>query len=397
MDEYEDDFDDEPDDEVAASEADQEVTPSCGKKTGGHLDYSDLRILKTLGGGAFAVIYSATLGPQAIPCAVKVLVDSRASMEQKQDFQNELRALEAAGNHPHVVRLLGARITPKPCFVMELLGSTLSQCMVDGPPRSLALPTPKSGLLSKALPRAHTWPLHCVLSWAADVASGLAHLHGLSPPILHRDVKAANVLIRQSEVGGALFGVAVLTDFGISFSRVAAAGTPTYMAPELLATLDTGIGGGAAASSCISRAADMYAFGTLLWSLLSGEEPWEGWRIVDIKSSVCAGTRPEVSKLRSDTPKSVLECLNACWRGEPGTRLSAVQAHTTLRAACAASSEAFQVIQQGGGGMKGEEGGFTGAFDALDTLAASTYVNKGGKKVGQLQQRTVFSGLAGKV
>ena len=354
-DEYASDFDEDHDGEVVVATL---PAPSTSLSGLSFVNYADYSLKSILGGGSFAVIYSATSATG--PCAVKVLVDARASSQQKEEFQAELLALSAIPTHSNIVRFLGACTAPKPCFVMELLGKTLGQSIQSGPPRSPDEPVGKS-----STPRRGHWPLHCVLSWTADVAAGLAHLHGLSPPILHRDVKSANVLLRHSD-GDPPHGRAVLTDFGLCFSKVAAAGTASYMAPELLATMDAGPN--ASSSSTISRACDVYALGVLLWALLSGEEPWIGWKIPDIKSSVCSGRRPELSKLREDTPPKVKELLTVCWSGKASERPSAAFALASLRAASEVSK----------GTKKAFEGGET--FDALDSLASSMKVNARPKK-----------------
>lgn len=59
------------------------------------------------------------------------------------------------------------------------------------------------------------------------LVSGLMFLHGASPPILHKDIKSANVLVANNFVPK-------LADYGLTASRMAGVkGTPFWMAPEL--------------------------------------------------------------------------------------------------------------------------------------------------------------------
>ena len=54
------------------------------------------------------------------------------------------------------------------------------------------------------------------------------YLHGLDQPVIHRDIKSGNVLVDD------VTGDAKLCDFGLASTKVVTAGTPAYMAPELL-------------------------------------------------------------------------------------------------------------------------------------------------------------------
>ena len=100
-------------------------------------------------------------------------------------------------------------------------------------------------------------PTPVALDLIGQVASGLADAHAAG--LVHRDIKPANVLLRRGPRIRAY-----LCDFGIA-ARIGGplddAGTPAYMAPELLA------GGGAGVRS------DVYALGCLLWATLDGRPP----------------------------------------------------------------------------------------------------------------------------
>lgn len=89
------------------------------------------------------------------------------------------------------------------------------------------------------------------LAVALDVAQALRYCHSHQPPVIHRDIKSANVLIDE------VTGAALLCDFGLSSSAVVTAGTPSYMAPELLA------------GRTFNASVDVYAWGILLWELFA--------------------------------------------------------------------------------------------------------------------------------
>eukprot|EP01047_Picozoa_sp_COSAG01_P056094 COSAG01_NODE_6320_length_3737_cov_2.088785_3_plen_181_part_00 len=99
------------------------------------------------------------------------------------------------------------------------------------------------------------------LAVALDVAQALRYCHSHQPPVIHRDIKSANVLIDE------VTGAAQLCDFGLSSSAVVTAGTPSYMAPELLA------------GRTFNASVDVYAWGILLWELFAEQmraccRPW---------------------------------------------------------------------------------------------------------------------------
>lgn len=126
---------------------------------------------------------------------------------------------------------------------------------------------------------------------AIDVAEGMAYLHSLSPPVIHRDIKPHNVLLTRD-------GRGKLCDFGLVGTRSVTAGTPNYMAPELLH------------SKPHSSAVDVYAFGVLLNEMFAREVPWDGYAPADIKARVADGGRPPVS---STLPTAAERLVQKAW------------------------------------------------------------------------------------
>jgi serine/threonine protein kinase len=130
------------------------------------------------------------------------------------------------------------------------------------------------------------------LHWALGVARALAYLHSRRPVVMHRDVKSQNVVVAAPVGGGGAEGAGLgkkcarrlwsckLTDFGLVGTRETVAGTPAYMAPELMAAKPFG------------KAVDAYAFGVLLWELLEGRVPFARKRPDEIKERVLRGERP---------------------------------------------------------------------------------------------------------
>ncbi|KAG4970638.1 hypothetical protein JHK85_037059 [Glycine max] len=100
------------------------------------------------------------------------------------------------------------------------------------------------------------------LGMAYDVAKGMNYLHKRNPPIVHRDLKSPNLLVDKK------YTVKVC-DFGLSrlkantfLSSKSAAGTPEWMAPEVLCDEPS------------NEKSDVYSFGVILWELATLQQPW---------------------------------------------------------------------------------------------------------------------------
>ncbi len=100
-------------------------------------------------------------------------------------------------------------------------------------------------------------PPSSVMTYLAQVAEALTHLHTHDPPVVHGDIKPANLVLAQT-------GRIVLVDFGVSSSPTSASrrsGTPGFLAPEV------------ASGGAPTRASDVYALAATAHALLTGEAP----------------------------------------------------------------------------------------------------------------------------
>ena len=175
---------------------------------------------RELGRGAFGVVKVYEIG--GIPCAGKVLYDflvNRAGEDAVHRYVNECK-LMATLVHPNIVQFMGVTYpnikATLPVLIMERLPVDLDRLLEN---------TPKI-------------PIGVRVSFMADVARGLAYLHGQHPPIIHRDLSARNILLSASLV-------AKISDLGnarivdLSPREVArlshAPGCMLYMPPEMQA------------------------------------------------------------------------------------------------------------------------------------------------------------------
>lgn len=200
-----------------------------------------------LGEGAFAEAYRvehAYLGRQAMKLFKQV-----ASERETRELLDEARLLSTLG-HPNIVRIFDAGTVPTAAgvrgwFTMEYVpGGTLERFAAGHRP---AVPTP------------------VVTEVVTQVAAGLAVAHDQDPPVLHRDLTTANILVGYDGTGLRVR----ISDFGLAkradpFTMLASAqGTYAFMAPEVL----RGIG--------YSRAGDVWAVGAIAYLLLTNHLPFD--------------------------------------------------------------------------------------------------------------------------
>ena len=225
-----------------AQRAAHEPVPSAN--TWGHL-----RLLEPLGNGAFGQVYRAWDTRLDREVALKLLpADSDAGDARASSIIHEGRLL-ARVRHPNIVTIYGA----------ERIGDTVGLWMerVDG--------ETVEQRLSRQSP----------LEPSAAIEIGIQICHAVSAVhqagLLHRDIKAQNVMLARD-------GRAVLMDFGTgrelagaSAYQVPLAGTPLYLAPELLR------GGDATIQS------DIYSLGVLLYRMVTGTYPVHARSLPDLR------------------------------------------------------------------------------------------------------------------
>ncbi|KAI7814598.1 putative receptor-interacting serine/threonine-protein kinase 3 [Triplophysa rosa] len=221
-------------------------------------------------------------------------------------LQREARLMFQGGN-PNVLRVFG--------LYEGHLGST------QNPSRhGLVMEFMEKGSLADLLQHLGgppAWPL--TFRIIHQIGLGMNFLHQLSPPLLHLDLKPSNVLLDDSLN-------AKLTDFGLS--RVARSlsksvrekdemegGTLSYMPPEALNSLNYKP----------SKASDIYSYSVLLWSIITGQEPYSYSVSSLVRFRVGEGDRPDLASVdcsQADGLADIVELIKRCWVKEPGNRPS---------------------------------------------------------------------------
>jgi hypothetical protein len=275
------------------------VSASAGHSAEGE-DIGPFRVVRRIGGGGMGTVYEAVDTSLDRRVALKVIAPDLAEDPRFRDrFTAEARAL-AALDSPHVVQV---HAHGEHCGRLYLV----TQLIPDG---DLA-----------ALIGAHgPPPLRVGLDLVAQVASGLADVHAAG--LVHRDIKPANILLRRRGDGGSAY----LGDFGVArrshggrSGGTGSAGTPYWMAPELLAGDPAGV------------ASDVYALGCVLWATVSGRAPFTGRTEAHV---VSAHREQPVPQLVGDSPieRELNRILRRAMAKDPAARYgSAVELRDDLR------------------------------------------------------------------
>jgi serine/threonine protein kinase len=262
-------------------------------------------IVAPLGAGGMGEVYRARDSKLGRDVAIKILpAHFTADPERRARFAREARTL-ATLNHPHIGAIYGLEeadgIT---ALVLELVeGPALADRLARG-----ALPIPRA------------------LAIARQIAEALEAAH--EKGIVHRDLKPANIVLQgpldrlSNDVQAKVldFGLAkpitagpgpVPTAASGSFAGTADGrilGTPAYMSPEQARGL------------AIDKRSDIWAFGCVLFEMLSGRRAFEGATITDTIAHVLE-REPDWTQLPPATPPGIRRLLDRCLRKEPQKRL----------------------------------------------------------------------------
>ena len=197
------------------------------------------------------------------------------------EADNQILKLLLVDYHPHIIQYIGVEYTKDFCYL------ALQQCQAS---------------LEQYIKGKYQNPKVETIEILKDIFSGLSHLHNLSPPIVHRDVKASNALIFAPN--SKIKPIGVLSDLGLSkqlkesqdaVTMTHGVGTISYMAPELLSYEDD-------PESChrkVSVKIDIYASGCLSYYALSnGNHPFGG-NIMERCANIFHD-KPDLSHLTGD-------------------------------------------------------------------------------------------------
>ena len=263
-------------------------------------------VIASLGAGGMGEVYRGRDARLDRDVALKILPGSFASdPDRLMRFEREAKTL-AALNHPCIAQIYGLEQSGHaPALVMELVeGDDLAQRLARGPV-----------------------PLDEALPIARQIAEALEAAHEAG--IVHRDLKPANIKVRPDGTVKVLdFGLAKALEQGSGIrdqgsGRVAESptitspavtmhgvilGTAAYMSPEQ------------AKGKAVDRRADIWAFGCVLYEMLTARCAFDGEDITDTIAAVVT-KEPDWSRLPASTPPSVERLLRRCLEKQSANRL----------------------------------------------------------------------------
>ena len=305
-------------------------------------------ILSPLGAGGMGEVYRARDARLNREVALKVLPrafsDDPLRMAR---FEREAQLL-ASLNHPKIAAIYGLEESGATrALVMELVeGPTLAERIGRAPASARASARPGAASASPAQAsggagsgaktgergsstrsgsaggtRKAAVPLDEALPIAQQVAEALeyAHEHG----VVHRDLKPANIKVTPD-------GDVKVLDFGLAkaMAREDASGDISNSPTLSLAMTEAGLIIGTAAYMApeqakgkqVDRRADIWAFGCVLYEMLTGLKPFEGETVSDVLAAVIK-SEPDWSTLPADIPPAIRRLVRRCLAKDPKQRL----------------------------------------------------------------------------
>ncbi|MDH3506285.1 MAG: protein kinase [Gammaproteobacteria bacterium] len=265
--------------------------------------FGNYEIGDPIGAGGMGEVYRATDTTLERAVAIKVLPASFAEDAVRiERFEREAKTL-AALNHPNIAQIHGLEKTDgTTALVMELVeGPTLADRIAEGP-----------------------IPADEALGIAMQIAEALEAAHGQQ--IVHRDLKPANVMVRDD-------GTVKVLDFGIAKAfDIQASSGPGAPAMTTPAVTQTGIILGTAAYMSPEQArgkfvddrTDVWAFGCLLYEMLTGQPAFAGEDVAITLARILAN-ETDMKSLPAAISPAVRQTIELCLQKDPNKRIADIR------------------------------------------------------------------------
>src|SRR5439155_19665096 len=260
-------------------------------------------IVELLGKGGMGEVYRARDSKLKREVAIKVLPDG-FSHDAQLRFQREAEVL-ASLNHPHIAAIYDlADFGPSRFLVLELVeGDTLADRVARGP-----------------------IPLNESLVIARQVAEALEAAH--EKGVIHRDLKPANIKVTpDGNVKVLDFGLAKLASPAEAGHHADLANSPTLTSPAMMTGVGVILGTAAymapeqAKGRPADKRCDVWAFGAVLYEMLTGKRAFEGDDVSDTLAAVLRG-EPDWSALPPTLPASMRALLEGSLKKDRRERIA---------------------------------------------------------------------------
>ncbi|CAF1073149.1 unnamed protein product [Adineta steineri] len=260
------------------------------------IPFYDLRVEKCIGQGGFADVYRGVWLSQQHEVAIKIIRVTHLTDSVTQEFMREIHIMHKI-RCDHVLNVFGACMEPQVyALVIEYM---------------------ELGSLFDVLQKKKiqfTWPDRW--SIALQMVKGINYLHHLQPPVVHRDIKSLNFLLKEGARQQFLIKVG---DFGLadirketirqtncnSITPPSTIGTVQWLAPELFAF------------GRPTLASDVFALAVVFWELVTGLIPYEHSNESVIRLAVCHGDRLVIP---AEIPDQFRDIITRAWAQDPNTR-----------------------------------------------------------------------------
>ncbi|WP_437555034.1 serine/threonine-protein kinase [Sorangium sp. So ce367] len=268
----------------------------------GELIAAKYRIERVVAIGGMGVVLAARNEDLDQKVAIKILrQDALANQEAVTRFLREARtAARLSGEHVARVFDVGTTETGVPFMVMEFLTGLDLQQVID-----------THGPLS----------IQDAVDYVLQALEAVAEAHAAG--VVHRDIKPSNLFLAEHADGTRHIKV---LDFGISkgqgldspaepglTSTKQVMGSPGYMSPEQMMAPRT-----------VDGRADVWSFGVLLYTLVTGEPPFQGETVAAVMANILHQPVPRLRDKRSDAPATLERIVSRCLERDVSERYANV-------------------------------------------------------------------------